>query len=258
MEPRTYNVGELAQIAGVSVRTLHHYDRIGLLSPSERSESGYRRYRAAEAGRLHRILAYRALGIPLDEITTLLDDPGVDPLQHLRRQEALLRDRIGQLEEMLAATHALMEATEMNIDLTPEQRFELFGSFDPAAHAREARERWGATPQYGHSQRRTATYTKPQWRRIQESARVIERDFVRLMAAGAAPEEPAAMDAAEAHRSHISRWYYDCTPQIHRGLGEMYVADPRFRAHYEEVARGLADYVSAAVAANADRREARI
>src|SRR3954464_14450345 len=114
------NVGEVATLARVTVRTLHHYDRIGLLSPSERTAAGYRRYTPSDLDRLHRVLVYRELGFPLEEIATLLDDPAADPVAHLRRQLALLRDRLDRMHTMVAAVEKEMEAHTMGISLTPE------------------------------------------------------------------------------------------------------------------------------------------
>jgi MerR family transcriptional regulator, thiopeptide resistance regulator len=249
----SYTVGEVAELAGVTVRTLHHYDRIGLLAPGERAANGYRRYEAADLERLHRILSYRELGLGLDDIARLLDDPEIDPLAHLRRQAELLQERIARLEEMLAAVQTMMEAQQMDIRLTPEDRFELFGDFDPSQYAEEVEERWGGTDAYAESRRRAARYTKDDWRRIVDESGAIERGFVDALAAGEPPEGPRAMDLAERHRRHISRWFYDCGPAMHRGLAEMYVADARFRAHYEQQAAGLAQYVHDAMLANADR-----
>src|SRR3954464_12407490 len=128
------NVGEVAALAGVTVRTLHHYDRIGLLSPSVRTAAGYRRYTPSDLDRLHQVLVYRELGVPLEEIATLLDDPGADPAEHLRRQHRLLRDRLERTRAMVAAVEKEMEAQSMGISLTPEERFELFGDQDPSQH----------------------------------------------------------------------------------------------------------------------------
>src|SRR5215217_5827672 len=96
------NVGEVAALAGVTVRTLHHYDRIGLLSPSGRTSSGYRQYAAADLDRLHQVLLYRELGFSLEEVADLLSDDA-DPEAHLRRQHRLLRDRLDRTQQMVAA-----------------------------------------------------------------------------------------------------------------------------------------------------------
>ena len=141
----------------------------------------------------------------------------------------------------------------MGIPLTPEERLEVFGDFDPDAHAAEAEERWGGTDAFRESQQRTSRYTKADWERMKaESAEPIEQ-LVAAMRAGEPADSAEAMDAAEEHRQHISRWFYDCTHEIHRGLGQMYVDDARFTATYESIAPGLAAYLRDAIMANADR-----
>jgi DNA-binding transcriptional MerR regulator len=248
------NVGEVAALAGVTVRTLHHYDRIGLLSPSERTPAGYRRYTPSDLDRLHQVLVYRELGFPLEEIATLLDDPAADPVAHLRRQLALLRDRLDRTRAMVAAVEKEMEARTMGISLTPEERFEVFDENDPSQYDAEVEERWGETDAYRESRRRTSSYTKDDWLRIKAEGADVERRFAQALRSGVAADSEQAMDVAEEHRQHISRWFYDCPPEMHAGLGRMYVEDERFTAHYEEIAPGLAQYVSTAVQANAARR----
>jgi DNA-binding transcriptional MerR regulator len=250
----SYSVGQVAGFAGVTVRTLHHYDDIGLLVPSERSHAGHRRYSDADLDRLQQILFYRELGFPLDEVAALLDDPDADPRAHLRRQHELLTARIEKLRKMAAAVEHAMEARDMGINLTPEERFEVFGDKDPEQYADEAERRWGGTEEFAESQRRAATYTKEDWKRMQAEVADWGERYDALMAAGEPPAGEAAMDMAEEHRQHISRWYYDCSYEIHRGLGQMYVDDPRFTATYEAMAPGLAQYVSTAVQANAVRQ----
>ena len=248
------NVGEVAALAGVTVRTLHHYDRIGLLSPSERTPAGYRRYTPSDLDRLHQVLVYRELGFPLEEIATLLDDPAADPVAHLRRQLALLRDRLDRTRAMVAAVEKEMEARTMGISLTPEERFEVFGEHDPAQYEAEVEERWGETDAYTQSKRRTAAYSKDDWVRITAEQEEIGGRFVRAMRSGAAADSDEAMAVAEAHRQSITRNFYDCPPEMHAGLGRMYVEDERFTATYEAMAPGLARYVSTAVQANAARQ----
>ncbi|HLM05741.1 MAG TPA: MerR family transcriptional regulator [Blastococcus sp.] len=248
------NVGEVAALAGVTVRTLHHYDRIGLLAPSGRTAAGYRQYSAADLDRLHQVLVYRELGFPLEEVATLLDDASADPEEHLRRQHRLLLDRLERTAAMVAAVEKEMEARAMGISLTPEERFEVFGEQDPAQYEAEVEERWGETDAYKESQRRTRGYTKDDWLRIKAEGEAIERGLAEAMQAGAPADSERAMDLAEAHRQQISRNFYDCPPEMHAGLGRMYVEDERFTAHYEEIAPGLAQYVSAAVQANAARQ----
>ena len=250
----SYTVGQLAALASVTVRTLHHYDRIGLLEPEERSGSAsYRRYGPASVERLHWILSYRELGLSLDDIAALLDNPGVDRLAHLRRQERLLRERVGRLEEMAAAVRLMIEAEHMHLELTPEERFELFGDFELERFTEEAHQRWGQTDAYQEARRRTSSYGADDWRAIQSEASEIEAEFAALLSAGEAADGERAMELAERHRTHIDHWFYECPADAHRRLGELYVADARFTDHFEKVTPGLAGFVRDAIVANAER-----
>jgi MerR family transcriptional regulator, thiopeptide resistance regulator len=248
------SVGEVAALAGVTVRTLHHYDRIGLLSPSGRTAAGYRQYSPADLDRLHQVLLYRELGFPLEEVAVLLDDPSADPVAHLRRQHELLRERMERTQAMVAAVEKEMEARAMGVPLTPEERFEVFGDVDPDRYEEEVQERWGETDAYKESERRTSSYGKDDWLRIKAEQEEVNGRFAEAMRAGAPADSEQAMDAAEAARQVISRWFYQCPPEMHAGLGRMYVEDERFAATYEAVAPGLAQYVSTAVQANAARQ----
>ena len=252
----SYSVGQVAGFAGVTVRTLHHYDDIGLLVPSERSHAGHRRYSDADLDRLQQILFYRELGFPLDEVTALLDDPDADPRAHLRRQHELLTARIGKLRKMAAAVEHAMEARRMGINLTPEERFEVFGDKDPAQYAEEAERRWGGTEAYAESQRRAARYTKDDWKRMQAEVAAWGDRYDALMAAGEAPTGASAMDMAEEHRQHICEWFYECPYELHRSLADMYVSDERFKEFYDSMRPGLAEHLREAIVANAARHSA--
>ncbi|MFJ1685483.1 MerR family transcriptional regulator [Streptomyces albidoflavus] len=250
-----YTVGQVAAVAGVTVRTLHHYDAIGLLSPSGRSAAGHRRYGDGDLDRLQRILFHRALGFALDEIAALLDDPDADPRAHLRRQHALLTDRIETLRRMADAVAAAMEAAQMGIDLTAEEKFEVFEGYDSDQYADEARQRWGHTDAYRESQRRTASYTKADWQRLKDEFDALHARVAELLAQGVPADAPEAMDAAEEHRRFIDGAHYPCDARMHTCLADMYVADPRFTATYEAIRPGLAQYLHDAIHANARRTE---
>src|SRR5918992_2865204 len=166
MDNPNYSVGQVAALSGVTVRTLHHYDQIGLLVPGSRMPNGYRCYGEDDVDKLQRILFYRELGFSLEKVTALLKDAPEDQSAHLRRQHRLLRERIARLEEMVAAVEKEMEARQMGISLSPEERFEVFGDFDPDDYAEEAEQRWGGTEAYRESQRRVASYTKQDWQQL--------------------------------------------------------------------------------------------
>jgi DNA-binding transcriptional MerR regulator len=250
-EPMSLTVGAVARLSGVTVRTLHHYDEIGLLSASGRSAAGYRRYADVDLDRLQRILFYRELGFGLDQIKDVMTDGGADAATHLRRQHSMLLDRIGRLERMATAVEKAMEARTMGINLTPEERFEVFGDFNPDDHAAEVEERWGNTDAYRESAKRTARYTKADWERIRAQGQAAIEQVVAAMNAGKPADSPEAMAGAEAHRQQITDAFYECTYEIQVGLAEMYIADARFTATYEKIAPGLAQYLHDAIKANA-------
>jgi DNA-binding transcriptional MerR regulator len=253
----SYSAGDVSRLSGVSVRTLHHYDEIGLLSPGGRTRAGYRQYGTDDLARLQQILCYRALGFDLRNIAAILDDPRIDPLDHLRKQRELLESKVRRLQEMVRTVEKMMEARKMGINLNPDEMFEVFGDLDPTEHAEEAELRWGKTDTFKESQRRTSKYRKEDWKRIGQEAEEIGAKLAEALRSGAPANSPKAMDLAEQARLHIDRWFYACSHEMHRNLGEMYVADPRFAKHYEDREPGLAVYLRDAIAANAERVKAK-
>jgi DNA-binding transcriptional MerR regulator len=254
-EEGTYTVGEVARVSRVSVRTLHHYDEIGLLVPSTRSAAGYRLYRDSDLRRLQQILFYRALDFPLDVIAVMLAAPGATAEDHLRRQHAMVRQRIARHKDLLAALEKEMEARQMGMSLTPEEQFEIFGAdWREDEYAAEAEQRWGDTEAWRQSQVRTAAFTKDDWIAIKAETDANEAAFAEAMRAGEPADGPRAAELAEQHRAGVSR-FWDCDHDAHRCLAEMYVADERFRKHYDDVASGLAQYIHDAVAAQSRSAE---
>lgn len=248
---RTYTVGEVARLAGVTVRTLHHYDEIGLLPPSGRAANGYRTYTDVDVARLQRILSWRELGFDLEQVADLVATDGRPgaATEQLRQQHTLLLQRIARLQAVAETVRKTMEGHQMGINLTPEEMLEVFADDDPGKHAAEAEQRWGGTDVFSESSQRTSRYTKDDWLRIRSETDEVTGAFAAAMQAGRPVDSAEAAAAATAHREHISRWFYEVTPEIHQGLAEMYVADPRFTAHYDGSAPGLADYVSRSIRA---------
>jgi DNA-binding transcriptional MerR regulator len=249
-------VGRLAELAGVTVRTLHHYDEAGLVRPSQRSAAGYRVYSAADVERLRQVLVYRRLGFGLREITELVSDPSADAVAHLRRQRELLVAQREHADALVAAIDKELEARTMGINLTPQEQLEVFGTAQPGGEwADEAEQRWGETDAYKESRQRASAYSKEDWTRIKAETDGNVAAFAAAMRAGLPAGSPDAMDLAERHRQHICRNFYECGYPMHRGLAGLYIADERFTASYDGVEPGLAQYVHDAIHANAARHE---
>ena len=123
--------------------------------------------------------------------------------------------------------------------------------FDPLAYEGETRERWGDTEAYRQSQRRTAQYGDEEWAAAIAEGEDIAEHFAVVMRSGSDADAPGAVAVAEAHRRHIEHWFYDCSPEAHVGLGELYVTDQRFAEYWNEREAGLAEFVRAAIVANA-------
>jgi len=246
-------VGEVASLASVSVRTLHHYDDIGLLSPSERSESGYRHYGDDDLAARQQVLFFRELGFGLGDIARIMHDPSFDHLEALRMQRHMLKDKSAQLGHMIEAVEAALDATEGGVPLDAKDMFEAFGDFDPKEYEKEAEEKWGGTDAYAESVQRTKRYTKQDWVEIKAETEAVNTAMAALMDEGVPAGDPRAMDLAEEHRLQIDRRFYPCSQEMHVGLGQMYVTDPRFMQNYETVHIGLAQYMYDAIQANAAR-----
>lgn len=252
-------VGRVAELVGVSVRTLHHWDAIGLVRPSGRSWSGYRLYDADDVARIHRVLVYRELGLALARIGEILDDPAVDPREHLLRQRDLLDERIRRLERTARAVDEMIERTTMDdtrrtdtpgIGISPEEQARIFGTDWDPAYQEEAQERWGGTEAWTQSASRTRGWGPEQWQRVKEETEELEADLAAAMAQGIVPGSEEANALAERHRRSIGS-FYDCTAARQVVLARMYTEDARFAAHYDERAEGLAAWLRAVVEENA-------
>ncbi|MDQ6606066.1 MAG: MerR family transcriptional regulator [Actinomycetota bacterium] len=228
------------------MRTLHHYDEIGLLSPRGRSEAGYRLYAREDLERLREILMWRALGFSLAEIAELLEDAAQDRIGALRRQRELVQRDLDRLGSIARAIDLALDAHRNGTVL---EEVSMFEGFDPSEYEDEARERWGHTDAYRESARRAKTYGEREWDEIRAESEQIVAGFAALFRAGEPATAQAAGEVAERHRRQISRWFYPCSHEMHCGVAEMYIADPRFAASYDRVQDGLAGFVHDAILA---------
>ena len=241
---RLLTVGEAARRAGVSVRTMHHYDEIGLLRPKSVSEAGYRLHGEEEMKRLERILFFRELEFPLEEIRAIMAHPAYSEREAMARQLALMekkRERLDRLIERLRAA--------ANGEGNPQ--FEVFDMRDienmKREYAQEVKERWGDTQAYAQSEKKHAAYGKADYEAMQ-----AEMDALMARFAAARGQDPAGENAqalVRAWQACITKWHYDCTDEILDGLGKMYVCDERFKRNIDKHGEGTAQMMSKAIEA---------
>lgn len=249
----TLSVGEVAHRFGVTVRTLHHYDDIGLLQPSGRSSAGYRLYTEADLDRMQQVVVYRRLGFSLEDVAAVLSAE-TDPAEHLRRQRAAVTDEMSRLESLVRAIDDALEARMNDRTLSEAELRELFGPAFSDDYQAEAEQRWGDTQQFRQSSRRTARYTRADWLTIKAEQQQIFEYMVARFTDGVAATEVPAMEAVEAHRLHVDRWYYDCPREFHLNLGDLFAGDSRYTDGMgAEGLDGFGDWVRDAIHANARR-----
>jgi len=258
------SIGQLAKKAGVSIRTLRHYDEVGLLSPSHRADNGYRFYSASDSQRLHDILFYRALGFSLSEIKKLLSTSPADRYQHLLWQRDQLKAHMSRLERMQIQLDTALQAhrnsradkvkSESKI-MQKQNEFDVFDGFDPDQYAAEAEEKWGDTDAYKESAKRANSYSDEDWQRYKAELHALNQEMVTLMNDAVQADSEQAQQLAEEMRLQIDHWFYPCSRTMHAQLGEMYVADERFTATYDKISPGLAEYIRDAAQANLENNK---
>ncbi|BDF68168.1 MerR family transcriptional regulator [Oscillospiraceae bacterium] len=231
-------IHEVSKLAGVSVRTLHHYDAIGLLPPTRLTDAGYRLYDDTALARLQSILLFRELEFPLKEIKRILDDPGFDQSAALADQIKLLELRRKQLGKLIALARETLKT-----GVTP-MKFDAFDKTEQKRFAAEAKEKWGGTAAYQEYQQRE-----------QDGTTGDPADLMAQFAAlgklkELAPAAPEVQAAIRDLQQFITDHFYTCTPEILAGLGEMYVADDRFHQNIDKVGgEGTAEFVAQAIRA---------
>ena len=229
-------VHEVSQISGVSVRTLHHYDAIGLLRPTAVTEAGYRLYDDTALARLQSILLFRELAFPLKEIKRIMDDPQFDQATALEQQIRLLELQQERLSRLIDLARETMKTGVTHMDFT------AFDNSKLEQYAAEVKERWGNTAAYQESAQRPAAEQK-------DAAAGLMAQFARMgrLRTGD-PAGQEAQDAVRELQQFITKHFYTCTPEILSGLGQMYTADDRFRASIDAAGgEGSADFAGKAI-----------
>lgn len=236
-------INEVAKLAGVTVRTLHYYDKIGLLPPSKITKSGYRIYDNDVLETLQQILFFKELEFPLSDIKEIMSSPNYDRKATLAKQRELLLQKKNRLDKLIATLDAAISGEE-HVD---------FHAFDMSQinklkeeYAAEIKERWGDTEAYRESEQKTSGYDDVQWNLLKDEGAQILKLFGQNR--HLKPESEDAQNLVKRWKDYITFNFYDCTNEILSYLGLMYVEDERFTENIDRNGRGTAEFMSQAIA----------
>jgi len=238
----TYTVKQLADIAGVTTRTLHYYDEIGLLNPVSIEDNGYRRYDHGSLLRLQQILFYRELEVPLKEIQTILANPEFSQLEALEEHRSALQKQVNRINTLIETIDQTIATLKGEWIMSNKDYFE---GFDETQYEEEAKERWGNTPQYAESQRKWKNFTKAQKEAIKQKGGEITARMVGTAQSSTSDED--IQQAVADYYTYLTESFYSCDVDFLRNLADMWVADPRFAVNYDRIREGGAEFVRQAV-----------
>lgn len=241
-------VKEVADLVGISVRTLHHYDEIGLLTPAQVTDAGYRLYSDTNLVMLQQILFFREIGLPLKSISEIINDPSFDRLEALEMHQKMLLDKRARLDKMIATIDKTIRYTKGEIQMSNKEKFEGF-DFSHNPYEQKARERWGDEA-VDKANASIGSLSKEEQAGMTEEMVAI---FVKIAAVrNCAPELEEAQAA-------IGEWYQFLNSKGHyysleafKGLGQLYVDDGRFTKNIDQFGDGLAAFMREAIAVYAD------
>ena len=238
-------IKEFAEFAGVSVRTLHYYDEIGLLRPAEVDRiTGYRFYDEDSLFRMQEILFYRELDFSLKSIGEILSSPNYDKNKALNEQKQLLILKKERLEKLISAIDGAVKG---------ENVMKAFDNSEFEKYKAEAQEKWSNTDAYKEHTEKTKNYSKQKWDTLAEGMNHIMGEFAVCMKNGKMSDSEEAQSLVKMLKNHITENYYLCTNEILDGLGKMYVADERFKNNIDKHAEGTAAFISEAIAVYCDK-----
>ena len=235
-------ISEVAKLTGITVRTLHYYDEIGLLKPSEIIESGYRLYSREDLEILQQILFFRELDFPLSQIKEIMNNPNYDKEEALKKQKELLIQQRQRIE-------GLIKLIEKRIEGDNNMSFKEFDMNEieenKKKYAKEVKERWGTSKAYEESEKKTSSYNKEKWGDINQETSEIFKGFAELRNSDPGSEE--VQELVRRWQKYITDNFYTCTNEILSGLGLMYVEDERFKENLDKNGEGTAKLMAEAI-----------
>ncbi len=238
-----YTIKELADLAGVTTRTLRYYDQMGILTPAELGSNGYRYYDHENLLRLQQVLFFRELDVPLKEILYILSRPDFQLLPTLQDHQESIREKMNRYQGLLGTIQKTISSLNGEENMAENEYFE---GFDETQYEEETRDRWGHTPQYKESQRKWSNYSKDQKEEIKkEGGQIIDRMVTENP--DARPDDSEVQKAVGDYYDYLNQYFYTCEVEFLRALADMWVEDPRFAVNYERVREGGAAFVRKAV-----------
>lgn len=245
----SYRIKEAADIAGISVRTLHHYDQFGLLKPAKADSNGYRQYSDEDLERLHQILFFKELGFSLQQTKEILNSPHFDRKTALLDHQKLLTKKRERLNQIIQSVETIIQSMEGRVAMSKKEIFKVFDTSEIEKHRKqyeeEARAKYGESEAYKESEKRTSQYSKEQWEGVAEKGNELFQKIAERMEFG--PSDSAVQQMIGAYRQFITDSFYTCTLEIFQGLGELYISDERFTANIDRVKPGLARFLNEAI-----------
>jgi DNA-binding transcriptional MerR regulator len=252
-----YTVNELAKLASVSVRTLHHYDAIGLLSPQRHPKNEYRLYDERDLLLLQQILFFRELEFSLDDIKKIVTSANFDIAQALKEHKTMIMIKKRRIDELLTTIDKTISKVTKLQNMEDKELYEGFSKEELDAWNKEAKERWGDTEQYKQSVGKYESLTKEQKLKMQADGDALMRDMTAAMG-----EDPASETVQALVQRHYDalRFFYEPNPTMYRNLADMYVGyqgDTRYRAYFEKYDKKLPEFMRDAIHIYCDRMEGR-
>lgn len=242
---KLFKVKEIADMVGISVRTLHHYDDIGLLIPYSVTESGYRLYSLENLERLQQILFFKELDFNLSEIKDILDNPHFDRKEALNNHKKLLEEKMRRLKKIINTVNITIYNMQEGIEMKEKEMFEGFDMSQVEKYKEEVKDKYGKTEAYEEYNKKTADYNKQDWDEVNKGMIQIFKQISDKM--DLSPDNSEVQELVHEWRSYISKNLYNCTIEIFSSLGEMYVCDERFKNNIDKIEPGLAQFISDAI-----------
>jgi len=244
-----YTVQKLAEMAGISTRTLRYYDEVGILKPARINSSGYRIYGQKEVGKLQQILFYREMDVALDQIKEIMSAPDYDVIKELKEHRKKLLDKKIQLDKLICNVEKTIALKEGRITMTDDQKFEGLKQKmiddNEKKYGKEIREKYGEHQVYQHN-KKIKSMTKEQYQRVEE----LSFEVLETLKAAYATGEPSgdlAQKAADLHRQWLCFFWESYSKEAHAGIAQMYVDDERFTAYYDKEQPGAAKFLRDAI-----------